>query len=349
MIANDKENEYLLIFKKEIHKDFDFIIGLSNVKHRIINVENKLLLAQIVLPIILYLNKCDVYLFLAFPSPMLFLNSNLVNTVHDMTPWMYPETMSKKGLIYFRILIKNAMKRSKLILTVSNSSKIDIKKYFSNNNIEVIYNGIDNRFFDIISDKEIQKEKTQEKYNLPSKYLFSLGTVEPRKNLKLLIDAFINLRQENKVNDYKLVLSGRLGWKYDELLQRVKVNNLEKEIIFTGFIDDDDLPFVYSCAECFIFPSLYEGFGIPPLESMATGSPVIVANNSSLPEIVADAGIFFESNNISDLEKKIFTYINLEYEKKQELSQLSRKRAKSFSWEAGGKKLINLLLIFSKK
>jgi glycosyltransferase involved in cell wall biosynthesis len=342
MIISDKKNEYLLIFKKGIHKDFEFIINLPNVKYKIINVNSKLLLAQIVLPMILYSNRCDKYLFLAFPSPLLFFSRGLINTVHDMTPWIYPETMSKKGLIYFRILISNAMKRSKLILTVSNSSKKDIKRYFNNNNIEVIYNGVDNRFFNIY-DKEIKKDKIKKKYKLPDKYIFSLGTVEPRKNLKLLMDAFVELKQENKINDYKLVLSGRLGWKYNELLQRVKDSDLEKEIIFTGFIDDDDLPYVYSYAECFIFPSIYEGFGIPPLEAMAAGVPIVCSNSSSLPEIVEIDKLMFNSNDIEQLKLKMLEILQLDYFKRSKLISIGINNSLRFNWKRESIKLINLI------
>lgn len=343
MILSDYENEYFLIFKKEVHKEFEFIKHLNNVNYKIINLNSKLFLAQVILPAILYFNKCDVYLFLAFPSPFLFFNKNIINTVHDMTPWMYSETMSKKGLVYFKILIKNAMKVSRLILTVSNSSKKDISRYFSNNNVEVIYNGVDKKLFKITSDIEL-KDKIIEKYNLPSsKYIFSLGTVEPRKNLKLLIDAFVELKKEGKLSEYKLVLSGRLGWKYDELLKNVVENNLEKEVIFTGFIDDKDLPNVYAYADFFVFPSLYEGFGIPLLEAMIAGIPVIASDSSSIPEVLGDSGILFKNNNLCSLKDKLIYLVNLSEEEKNTIIINGRQRALEFNWSNQAKKVIELV------
>lgn len=339
MIFNDTSNEYLLLFKKEIHEEFKFIHDRQNIDYKILNVNNKILLDQIVVPFQLYKYKCDAYLFLAFPSPALFFSKKTVNAVHDMTPWLFPETMSFKGLVYFKFLIKLALLRSKLILTVSNNSKKDILRFYNHNNIQIINNGVDKRYRET-DNSEINDVRI--KYNLPQKYLLCIGTLEPRKNTKLLIDAFVNLKIKKNI-PHKLVITGRHGWKYDSILSEIKEKNLEKEIIFTGFVDEADLPCIYKGADLFVFPSLYEGFGIPPLEAMASGVPVIVSDSSSLPEVVGEKGIMFENNNQFDLENKIIDYINLEESKKKEYIQYCLERSKMFKWENESKKLLNVL------
>lgn len=339
MLQNDTTDQYILAFKKEVHKDFNFIKTLNNVEYVIFNTESKLKLSQVDLPRYLKKNKCDVYLFLAFPAPLLFSNRRVVSAVHDLTPWLYPETMSKKGLIYFRTLIKNAIKRNKLIITVSENSKKDIKKQFNHNNVEVIYNGVDSNYRVYSRD---DANKVYSKYNLPHKYILCLGTLEPRKNIKLLIDAFIDLKINKKI-DHKLVITGRYGWKYDSILDMVKANNLEKEIIFTGFVEEEDLPLVYNGSDLFVFPSMYEGFGIPPLEAMACGVPVIVSNSSSLTEVVGEYGIVFENNNLDDLKSKIIRYINLDDKSKDEYRKYCINRSNKFRWKRESIKLINIL------
>lgn len=340
MVLNDKENEYVLIFKNEIHEAFSFAKDRENVKCKVFKTGSKLLGYQLILPIYLYMNKCDVYLFLAFQAPVLFFSKKIVNAVHDMTPWLFPETMSMKGLWYFRIMITMAMLKSKFIISISESAKKDISKFFKNKNIEIVYCGVDS-CYDI---KKIDNNKIQsvsEKYKLPDRYMLCLATLEPRKNLGLLVEAYSNLRLEGKI-DYKLVLVGRSGWKYDTLMQKSQ-GLLGNEIVFTGFVDECDLPYVYYLADCFIFPSIYEGFGMPPLEAMSMGVPVISSDASSLPEVIGDNGFLFKNNNLEDLEEKILKFVNKTEEQLSELSQHGLDRAKLFKWDNESFKLIKLL------
>lgn len=342
MILQDFENEYVLIFKKEIHKEFEFIKDRENVKYEVIHSNSKLFLSQVLLLYYLYKNKCDYYLFFAFPSPALFFNKGIVNAVHDMTPWLYPETMSKKGLYYFKILITLAKYKSKFIITVSNNSKKEIQHILGIplEKINVIYNGVDDRYFE--SSEDDNKQYLSDKYHLSEKYFLCVGTVEPRKNLKLLVDAYIELKKEINF-DYKLVVTGRKGWKYGPIFEKIKSYGLENDIIFTGFIEEEDLVYIYKYAECFIFPSLYEGFGIPAVEAMASGTPTIVSNTSSLPEVVGEESMMFKSNDVEDLKTAIKKFISLDIKTKEKLKEYGKSRAKLFNWQVESEKLLSIL------
>lgn len=344
LVEYDSENEYILVFKNKINEEFEKIIKKRNIEVRVIECKSKLIATQFKLPFELYKIKADRYIFLAFPAPILFFKSGIINAIHDMTAWLYPKTMSKKGLILFKALIYKAMKNSERIITVSNSSKKDIEKIFPKNNIpiDIIYNGIDNKFINFKFNKIIA-DTIREKYNLNFKYILCLGTIEPRKNIELLIDSYIELKKEKNIS-FKLVLVGRKGWKYNHIIEKIKVNNLENEVIFTGFVDDLDLPYVYNMAECFILPSIYEGFGIPIVEAMSVGVPVIASNISSVSEVLDGNGILFESNDKKDLKEKILEVINCEENNLEKIKLDGYNRSKKFRWEVESKKLLKSII-----
>jgi glycosyltransferase involved in cell wall biosynthesis len=168
------------------------------------------------------------------------------------------------------------------------------------------------------------------KYNLPDKFILGVGTIEPRKNYTNLIKAFIVVKR--KYPDLKLVIVGKKGWKFNEIDQLVKQHKLEQEVIFTGYVNDQDLHHIYHSAEVFVFPSIYEGFGIPPLEAMASGCPVIASNSSSLPEVIGDAGLLIDPKSSPKIADAIVSIL----ETPQLRSTLIEKgffRSRKFNWE----------------
>lgn len=338
LVKQDKINQYILIFKNNIHNEFDELVGYNNVEFKVIKGKNKLIFNQIILPYYLYLNRADKYLFLAFPSPILFRRKGIINTIHDLTAWDYPDTMKTTSRLYFKGSILNAVKVSKNIITVSNFSKGRIIEKFKKNNVDVVYNGIS----DVFINYDYKKDNSHviEKYKLPEDYIMCLCTLEPRKNIELLVQAYSELRYENKIK-CKLVLVGRNGWKVDNLLKKVN-NKYSKDIIVTGFVDDIDLPEIYRRAKAFVFPSLYEGFGIPLIESMYMDIPVVCSNTSSLPEVVKGNGLLFENNNKHDLKEKIVEILNMENKDLEELKKNAKKRASNFIWKNEAKKIMEL-------
>lgn len=337
-MIEDKTNKYILIFKNEIHELFQKCNDYQNVDMFIVKGKNKLIFNQIKLPFEIYKHRADCYLFLAFPVPILLFKKNMISTIHDICCWDCPETMNGMSKWYFRISHCVALLKCKRIITISEFSKQRIVKKlkFDESKIWLIYCGVDEKFLNYI-DSEKDNNRIREKYRLPEKYLLSLSTLEPRKNIGLLIDVYTQLVM-NESFDIPLVLAGRKGWKMDDVLSSIgeKVRN---KILFTDFIDDEDLPIVYGNASLFIFPSLYEGFGMPPLEALACGTKVLSSDASSLPEVLGDSAIYFVSENKEDLKEKILIALDKQNSKKEtDVMQINK-----FAWNNAAKVLMEKL------
>lgn len=349
LIKLDKEEKhtFILLFKRQVHPAFQKYIGQKNVEYKVYGGDNKLLFAQLLLPFHLYRLKADIFLFLAFQSPLLFFHKGIYNTVHDLTCWDCPETMKKHMEWYFKLSIRNALRVSRKIITISEFTKKRIvdKFHYDKNRIILAYCGIDNVFMDYAGGQKIplSKEETDKrleirhKYHLPEQYLLCLATLEPRKNLPFLVQAYVELLEEGSIK-IPLVLAGRKGWKMDEFLGRIEAG-YRRNIIVTGFIEDRDLPYVYHMADCFIFPSIYEGFGMPPLEAMTVGTMTISSDSTSLPEVLGNAAAYFRLGDKQELKEKIRQGI------RQECSEVTvtevQKRVEMFQWEKAAENVYN--------
>ncbi|HBA68692.1 MAG TPA: hypothetical protein DCZ40_04955 [Lachnospiraceae bacterium] len=347
LIEMDKhrENTYILMFKRKIHPEFKKYRGRENVVVKVWKGENKLIFAQILMPFHLYSVKADVFLFLAFQSPILFRHKGIYNTVHDLTCWDCPETMKKHMEWYFKLSIRNALLVSRKIITISEFTGKRIMKKFHCKREKIIlaYCGISDVFMDYIGSRKVplSEEETDKrleirhKYHLPEQYILCLATLEPRKNLPFLVEAYVELQEEETL-EIPLVLAGRKGWKMDEFLNRIE-DVYRRKIIVTGFIEDNDLPYVYHMADCFIFPSIYEGFGMPPLEAIAVGTMVISSDAASLPEVLGKAASYFHLGDKQGLKDKMRLGI------RQEISDVSveeiKKRIKRFQWKKSANRI----------
>lgn len=335
-IKKNKKNEYILIFKERVFSLFKEYSDLKNIKIIIMPKKNKLYFMQVLLPLELYKHKADCYLFLAFPAPLLFFNRNAISAIHDVGCWDCPESMKFLGRLYFKILNRKAAWGKKKIVTVSFFSKRRICKILNKReeDVWVIYDGISEGFNERVFDVE-KCEIIRKKYNLSRHYILSLSTLEPRKNLELLVKAYINFSRKDEIS---LVIAGRKGWKMESFLKNIDKNS-EENIIVTGFVEDIDLPYVYHMADVFVFPSKYEGFGLPPLEAMNCGTVVISSNAASMPEILEDAAIFFENDNIDDLIEKIEDFYRISNKNKEEFILKGRLRGQKFSWTSSAEEL----------
>ena len=285
LIRIDKVNKYILIFKNNVNDEFESFLNEDNVEVRVLKGRGKLYFNQVTLMKNLYKIKADKYLFLAFQSPILFRKSGIINTVHDLTSWDYPNTMKRLSKMYFKISILDAIKKSQNIITISKFSQRRIKEKF-NLDTWLIYCGISDTFLKADYQEDENDQKILSKYGIKNKYLMCLCTLEPRKNIEILVESFIELKIDEKIDfNCKLVLVGRRGWKIDKLIDEIN-SEYNKDIIITGFVDEKDIPVIYRNSLCFVFPSLYEGFGIPVLEAMNMGALVIASNTSSIPEVL---------------------------------------------------------------
>lgn len=296
-LIKNTEHHWILLFKNFVHKEFSG--EAENVEKIVINGGNKLIFNQLILPIKLLGIKADRYFFPAFPAPFFFFNKNAYNTIHDLSCWDCPGSNKKYMIWYFKIMYWKASLCNKKIITVSEFSKGRICKILraKPENVFVVYNGISDQFNNSeLTDEE--KKRVEGKYNLPKDYVLCLSTLEPRKNLRLLLDAYSSLFHEGIIDE--IVLAGRKGWKMEDFLKGYPEEFLQ-HVHFTGFVDDEDLPAIYKLAKVFVFPSLYEGFGIPPLESLACGTPVISSDSASMPEVLGNNAVYFINDNKNSL------------------------------------------------
>ena len=332
MVSVDNKTEYILLFKEKVHSMFEAVIMNNNVTHYILPRRNKLFFNQVTLPIAINRLKADWYLFMAFPVPVFLFKKHMVTTIHDICAWDCPDTMNGLSSVYFRLSFRIAMVKCSNIITISEFSQKRIIERFNYNESKIwlIYCGIDEKFKKTEYSRQEQID-IQKKYNLPEEYILSLSTIEPRKNIQLLIRAYAELVSEN-VDIPPLVLAGRKGWIKEEIFKGLPINVKDK-INFTGFIDECDLPYVYRKARLFVFPSKYEGFGIPPLEALASGTLVVSSDAASLPEILGNDALYFKSDDLNGLKTKLKSALTDETHVKDNRSSL-------FSWRREACKLL---------
>lgn len=260
-------------------------------------------------------------------------------TVHDLVAFLFPSTHNKKAVILEKLFLKKALKKAAIVCTVSENTKHDVFEKFKidKNKIITIYCAAGEEFKPLNS--EILKSFAMQT-NLPSKFFLAVGTLEPRKNYHTLIKAFIEI---SKIwPQYHLIIVGKPGWNYEEIYKIIKENYLNKKVHILGYLSGNSLVKLYNLAKALIFPSFYEGFGIPPLEAMKCGCPVIASYSSSIPEVTGDSALLINPANEKDL---ILAMLKLIKDEKlcDKLKNKGLIQAKKFSWEASAKKLKKII------
>lgn len=312
MLEQDQDNQYELIFCNNVFPDLKDAVKRKNVATHIIQSKsgkiNKLFLFQVKL--VGFINRIDpdCIIFPAFAAPILLKRKNMIDTFHDLGYYDCPSMWKWYVTLYGKIKLKSSVRHSSYFVSVSDYTKNRMVEllHLEEKRIFVAKNAVDARFVNNTVDEE-KVDILREKYNLPKdKFYMCLATLEPRKNLRLLIDAYSDLVLSGGTEN-KLVLAGRKGWKIDDLLSGLN-KKVSDNIIITGFVDDNDLPYIYKLADLFIFPSIYEGFGVPPLEAIACGTQTVVSDLPIFKEVCGEAVTFFINNNKNDLKDKIMNY-----------------------------------------
>lgn len=292
---------------------------------------------HIPLPVDLFTGPVGVFHSPDYVLPPLRQGKKVV-TIHDLSFLRYPEGAEPSLRQYLGRAVPDAAGRADLILADSQNTRRDVIELLGapEEKVEVLYPGVSEEFKPI-DDQELL-DKVRRMYGLSFPFILSVGTIEPRKNLVRLIDAYAALRASADVS-HKLVIAGRKGWLYEDVFRRVEELSLEKEVIFLGFVAEEDLPPLYNLAQVLVFPSLYEGFGLPPLEAMACGTPVIASCSSSLPEVVGEAGLMVSARDAEALRQTMSEVLD-EPTLREDLVRKGLRQARRFKWETAAKRMV---------
>jgi glycosyltransferase involved in cell wall biosynthesis len=325
----DQDTEYVVLCRPE---DRDAIAALGE-KFRAVPeaAQNYSIGEQLRIPMALRREKIQLFHAPHYVLPPLVRCRSVV-TIHDCIHLMFPQYLpGRLALTYARTSIRLAARRSTRVMTVSESSKRDILNFVDMppEKVDVIYNAYDERFS--IEPREEDVVRVRERYQLHDEFVLYAGNVKPHKNLERLITAF-HLVRKRGLDHLKLVLIGDEISKYTALRRAVHRYQLHKYVRFLGYLPEETLAVMYRLAGLFVFPSLYEGFGLPPLEAMASGTPVVTSNVSSLPEVAGDAAVLtdpYDPAAIADAMYRVLTDERL----RSDLRRKGLERAKHFSWE----------------
>lgn len=337
IVNKDKDNNYYCI----IQNDDNELINLFQ-SQKIIKVNSKIfryfifrvLLEQFYIPFLCLKYKIDIIHSLHYSFPIMKLSkTKRIVVVHDLTFFIYPKMHTLIKRYYFKIFIKLACKYSDAIICVSKSTKNDLFRYVSNIKSEVHVIPL---AANITTNYSVIDVKN--KYSIKKDYLLFIGTLEPRKNITQLIKAYSNIKDKEKL---QLVIVGKKGWYYKEIFNLVDQLSLNNDIIFTGFASDEDKFALLENCYIFIYPSVYEGFGLPVLEAITLGVPTITSNVSSMPEVVEDSAIKINPLDVNDIIKAI-DLLSQDDQLRENLSKKGKTQSMKYSWDITAKETVSL-------
>ena len=332
----DRNNDYV-VYSNRDYQD-PRVFGHRNFQKRLIPYRPEIYKHLLIpLDIILGRHKIDLFHF-PYNAPSLFFPVPYVVTVHDVSFKHFPEMLSAKDRFSITLQFRLNLHRASQIITVSENSKRDIVEFYGipEEKIVVIYEGVDKCFR--VMTEESRKEEVSRKYGLPKTFLLYVGTSLPHKNLNTLIRAFSDLKRHFDI-PHSLVLAGAQKRRDNATSRLVADLDLESSVKTIGFVSDEDLPVVYNLCDIFVFPSLYEGFGLPILEAMACGVPVLSSNASCLPEIGGDAAIYFAAQDVQHLVRKVRAVLN-DSELRLTCIDKGFQRVRQFTWAKTAEKTL---------
>lgn len=352
IFQEDSKNEYVLFLNswKKSKIDLRWIKKYKNVRVEIFNFPNK------VLNLLLWyfgwpkldklLGGVDVFFMPNLNFVALSRKSKLLLTIHDLSFEYFPETFSlKRQWWHMFINPKRLIKKADKILAISQSTKEDLINFYkvSPKKIEVVYNGVSEEFNKVDRNNPKLLE-VKNRYGLPFNFILFLGTFEPRKNITGIVRAYEFLREEgNKELDrYKLVIAGSDGWKSKDIKKYIQNSKYSKDICLVKYIENDDKVYVYNLASLFVYPSFFEGFGIPPLEAMKCSVPVVASNNSSLIETVGEGGIIVDADRPDEIALAARDFL-LDKALSEKFIVRRLKQVQKFSWTKSAKKFLEVI------
>ncbi len=324
----DRFNEYVLFFTRpEVARQWEG--RFPNVRVQLIRPHTPYARIPVSFPLAMYRAGVDL-IHVQYTAPP-FCHKPIVVTIHDLSFEHFPQFFTPRERFFFRRTIPHTARRAAKVLTVSEYSRRDIINTYRlpPEKVVVTPNGVGPEFKPTRDMGRLQA--VRRKYGIERPYLLSVGNLQPRKNLARLIKAYSQLREMVEDFRHQLVIVGKRAWLHRNILHEAHRSRYAEDVVFTGYVPEDDLPALYSGATVFLYPSIFEGFGLPVLEAMACGTPVITSNSSSLPEVVGEAGLMVDPYDEDAWVRTILRVV----EDRQlwgELAERSVRRAARFSW-----------------
>ena len=298
------------------------------------------------LPVEIFIGRVDLYHSPDFTLPPVMPGTPTVLTVHDLSFAKDPESASPGLRGYLDVVVPRSVQRATHVLADSQATKDDLIELYGTpaEKISVLYSGVEASFRPI--DDEAKLAAVRERYHLgAAPFIFSISTIQPRKNYKRLIAAFDAALRNS---DFNLVIAGGKGWLYEEIFAEVERRDLAGRVLFPGYVDDADLSALYSAAQALAYPSLYEGFGLPLLEAMACGTPVLASTAPCLPEVAGKAALLVDPYDVDDIAAGLQQIVS-DSGLRVELVERGFERAAQFRWEDSARKLVELYTVLARK
>ncbi|MDH4208791.1 MAG: glycosyltransferase family 4 protein [Anaerolineae bacterium] len=288
----------------------------------------RILWEQLVQPVRLLRRSIDLLHSLAFVQPLVMPCRGVV-TIYDLSFLLFPQGLQTWRRLYLRWGTARSAQAAERVIAISASTRRDLVALLNvpEDKVDVVPCGVDEDF-QPIQNRELLDE-LRARRGLPQHMLLSVGTIEPRKNLVTLLRSYALLR--DRIQAPPLAIAGPQGWRYEEVSTAVRDLGLEEDVLFTGYVPREELPLWYNAADLFVYPSLYEGFGLPPLEAMACGTPVVTSNISSLPEVVGEAGLLVEPTDVEGMAEALYQGLT-DRSLREELRGKGLQKAATFTW-----------------
>ncbi len=334
---------YHLLKNLESISDFDYTVFLSDVHARdqfqhlhIVqsrlpthNPIIRLFWEQVIQPRALRASQAHLLHALAFAGPRQ-ISIPWIVTIYDLSFMKFPASFNSLNRVYLNYAVRDSLRRSDRAIAISESTKRDLVSQFRVRpaKVQVIYCGVDLSFMPASDPSSAAQLRAR--YSLSEKFILYVGTIEPRKNIVRLLRAFARAKRDAGL-PHRLVLVGARGWKYEEVDRVIEEEGIAREVVFTGYVPQEELASCYRAADLFVYPSLYEGFGLPPLEAMACGTPVVTSNTSSLPEVVGDAALLVDPEDEQALAGAIVRALT-DHSLRERMTARGVAQAARFSW-----------------
>lgn len=327
----DPDNDYTLFLTPPVPDEV--IPGSERMRCVVVGPRTPLVRLPITFPLALVRARIDV-VHVQYVAPAL-CPARVVVSVHDIAYERYPQFFDHATTVQFRALVPLTIRHAAAVLTLSHYSKRDIVQRYGvpPEKITVTHLAADPIYRPIHDLKRLAE--VRKRYRTGEGYILCVGNLQPRKNLKTLIEAYVKLRRADAIRN-KLVLVGRKAWLHDDIFAAARDSGYADELVFTGYVPDDDLVALYNAADLFVYPSIFEGFGLPPLEAMACGTPVVCSNTSSIPEVVGADALLVNPLDVEALARAISMALD-DTDLRTRLSKQGIRRAASFSWDDTGR------------